>query len=113
MGTTLIASVCSLPRDFRAVGTKSVVTLLREAGYFDHPTEVSVDAIRAYLATKPELIEDWITYSSDKRTTGWYLIDDGTLGYFPGGPQSSYEDIVTACAEFIIRELSDIRRHAG
>ena len=112
--TALIASVCNLPREFRSVGTKSVITLLRETGYFDRHTEVSLDAIQAHLATQPELIDDWIMYSADKRTSsGWYLIEDGTVGYYPGGPESSYEDIVTACAAFIIREVADIRRHAG
>ena len=112
--TALIASVCSLPRDFHSVGTKSVVTLLREAGYFDRHTDVSLDAVRAHLMAKPELVEDWITYSADKRTSsGWYLLEDGTVGYYPAGPKSSYKDIVTACAEFIIWEVADIRRHAG
>lgn len=96
------------------MGTKSVVTLLREARYFDRHTELSEDAIRAHLATNPELVEDYITYSADKRTgSGWYLIEDGTVGYYPCGPEMTHKDIVTACAEFIVRELAAIRRHAG
>lgn len=77
----LIASVCNLPRDFHSVGTKSVITILHEAGYFDHHTQVSVAAVRAHLAKVPELVNDWINYSADKRaSSGWYLNENGTVG---------------------------------
>lgn len=91
-----------------------MITLLHEAGYFDHHTQVSVAAVRAHLAKVPELVNDWINYSADKRaSSGWYLNENGTVGYYPDGPESRYNDIATACAEFIVRELADIHRHDG
>src|SRR5262249_55449466 len=106
MSSDLIASVCNLPRDFRSVRTKSVVALLRASGYFDHHAEVTVDSVRAELAAEPALVRDWLSWSADKRTNaGWYLLEDGTVGYHPDGPQLRFTDSITACAQFIVREL--------
>jgi hypothetical protein len=116
----LAVRLCNLPREFRRVRTKSIVQLLREYGYFEQHGELTREAIVEVLESDPFLIEDWIGYSADKRTSsGWFLLPNGRVGYLGRERhptnillQPVSNDLPSACAEFIIREVEDIRSGA-
>jgi hypothetical protein len=75
------------------------------------PSALTLDAVKSALDEDPRLIGEWELWSQDKRTTGWYLrIEQGShvVGRFPEGDRLIFPDAVTACAEFIIRELQAI-----
>jgi hypothetical protein len=91
----------------------SVVSLVDESGYRDAPTALKVEAVAAYLAQHPALVDAWIGYSEDKRvSSGWYVVaspgERFEVGYYPKGETLYFEDRDRACAEFIVREVRSI-----
>jgi hypothetical protein len=79
------------------------------------------EAVAAELRAHTELIEHWITYSADKRTSrgpylcgrirndsryevGFYDTNQGQLD------QVSYDDAVSACADFLHRQAAFVLR---
>ncbi len=108
----MIEALCRIPLALKAEG-RSVLELVQATGYLDSPTPLSSDALAAYLREHPELIDAWLGYSSDKRTSsGWYLKQPEQqvfeVGFFPNGERRSYTDGVRACADFIARELHEV-----
>ena len=61
-----------------------------------------VPLIEAY----PTLVGEWVAYSDDKRTDGWYLSEQGEIGLV-GEPESreQFDSIPEAVATFVVREL--------
>ncbi len=116
----LVSRICSLPRDFSISRNKSIIQLLKEAGYFGHEDSVTKDNIMEFLVSNPGLIEDWETYSLNKRTsTGWYLLHNKlywTVGFFNVGGKEKEEHFssgLAACAIFIVNELAELAKSTG
>jgi hypothetical protein len=93
--------------------------LLRQTGYFKLYDEVSEAGIREALARHPECVDEWISYSEDKRArSGWYIKQEDDTIYKVGclspeggkNIETTYVDRIDACAVFIKHELEDIRR---
>lgn len=109
----VVADVCEIPvRLIR--GDVSVWKLVDESGYRHSPMILSVEAVSSYLAQHPGLVDAWLGYSADKRTSsGWYIVEKsaGTfeVGDYPKGRREYFTDRDRACAEFIIREVRSIR----
>lgn len=117
--TNTIAKLIHIPRNFRTRGDVSILSLLKETGYFDAYDSISEEDIRAVLHGHAECIEDWLTYSQDKRSDeGWYFQqEDGDgyiVGYSPGRDDQlrQYSVATDACAFFIKHELEDIRQRS-
>ena len=117
----IIQAVCLLPRTLKVASTKSISQLLLESGYFAQPETVTSDAIRAFLRSNLHLIQDWLDYSADKRTsTGWFFTEGPAsgertyfVGYYPGGDRMQYTRIEEACTSFILHEIDQIRANAA
>ncbi len=78
--------------------------------------QVSEKNIQEGLSHHPELVDEWILYSEDKRSgSGFYLTKDATgfytVGYLGGAGknQKTYSERIAACAAFIKQELEEIR----
>jgi hypothetical protein len=109
----LVADICELPVRFKARGDTSVFKLVDESGYRDSPNGLSVAAVSGYLAQHPGLADAWLGYSADKRvSSGWYVVEKGgdtfEVGYYPQGERLSVAGRISACAEFIVREIRAI-----
>jgi hypothetical protein len=109
----VVARICELPVQFKVRRTVSVVQLVNESGYLVAPAALTADAVSMYLRDHPELIEAWLAYSQDKRTSsGWYVTqraaDSFEIGYFPAGERITVAGRASACAEFIVREVRSI-----
>jgi len=113
----ILFDLIHLPRRFNA-GRMSMYELLRQTGYFEMHNQVSESGIRQTLVRHPECIDDWISYSEDKRTSSGSYIkqEDGTrykVGCFSEKSgkaiDTSYIDRTDACAAFIKHEIEDIR----
>jgi hypothetical protein len=80
---------------------------LKITGYTEHrPTLSSADLV-PIIGRDPSLVEEWMSYSEDKRTDGgWYILRDGTIGHL-GRPATKrqFESIHRAVAEYVILEL--------
>lgn len=85
----MIEDVCRLPIDFHVIGTKTLIQLMEDAGYFESPSAVTESAIESCLAKHPEFCDAWIGYSQDRRTDSGWVIDEQKglfmVYYYPNG----------------------------
>lgn len=107
----VVTAVCRLPIDFRR-GNVSATALVRRSGYLAARHEVTVDRLADCLATDPDLVGAWLTWSEDNRSTpAWYIEALGTggfeVGYYDHGrtSQVAFDDRIRACAEYLFRYL--------
>ncbi len=80
---------------------------LVRTSYKEHrPRFCSSDLIPIIKAT-PELAEEWLAYSEDKRTSGgWYLLPKGEIGQVGFiEAQHHFLSLAEAVAEYVVREL--------
>ena len=106
-----------LPRVFRNIMNKSIFGLMEETGYFQVHNKISEEIIEKQLKKYPEYVNEWISYSEDKRgDSGYYIKREGKIyiiGYLDkqGKIQilEKTNNAVKACAIFIIKEVEDIR----
>jgi hypothetical protein len=83
--TDIVEVLIGLPRSFNIAGTKSISSLLTESGYCDYHDRISELLIASALSHKPELINEWLAYSEDKRaSSGWYIKQDKSDAFIVG-----------------------------
>ena len=116
--SSIALRVVKLPRELERREDQSVLSLLRQTGYFENHDQITEDLLREALRSDRHLCHEWLQFSENKRTeSGWYFENRETGGYvvghFPektGGSQwLRYEDPIDGCAAFIKREVEDIR----
>ena len=106
-----------MPSRFYTERNVSIYALLKETGYFELHNEISESNIYEVLIQHPECINQWLSWSEDKRSSsGWYFKQDEDgkyiVGFFPTSKDFNvniYSDKTEACAVFIKREIEDIR----
>jgi hypothetical protein len=95
-----------------------MIALLQTSGYLRCPDAITEELLERTLLAQPELIEEWVLLSLDKRTSeGWYLLRPGTqsagpnweVGYHPRPGRQSFPNAARACAFFVKREVEQIR----
>src|ERR1043165_6939665 len=98
--------VCEIPSEVHRRGDVSVAALVEESGFDHTDTSALRQAIEQQLRARPVLIEDWLGYSADKRSSrGWYFQDHPgpAVAYFESGVGTSREqrftDRAPACSE--------------
>jgi len=110
----VVERVCRLASDFREGGTKkSIVQLLEESGYLQHPDLVTRRAVTSCLREHPEFVDAWSSHSCDQRSSGsWALVNEGRAWYVRsfGGPCLKFWSPVKACTEYVLREVARLRR---
>ena len=110
----IAAKVIGMPRQFSIRGDISIYKILEQSGYFENHVAITASEIRKALRAKPGSIQFWLQYSEDKRTSGgWYFKynDDGSfsIGNLKGEPETLFLDGIDACAEYIKKEIEEIR----
>lgn len=113
MVTDIINKLINIPVKFHELGNKSWNTLLQESGYLENQEEVTADKIEEALSLHSNLINDWIQYSDDNRSTpawGFAKTDKGKyrVAHYPEG--KDFQEMVTfdsfkACAYFIMCKI--------
>jgi hypothetical protein len=87
----------------------SLVAALDRTHYFALRPEFEARDLLPFLQADPELVEEWIRYSEDKRTTGGWRIRQELreVGRFTrqGEEQASFGTVAETVAEFVVREL--------
>ena len=108
------ASVLARLAGERSRSPLSLIDLLKGASYTRFRREVTAHELADYLRRHPELVEEWLRYSEDKRTSdGWYFGTNGRRSWIGqvGPTMPEYFDAPeTACAEYILRELDSMGR---
>jgi hypothetical protein len=81
---------------------------VRRSGYHSVRREITVDRLSDCLATDPDLVDAWLMWSEDNRSTpAWYIesLDTGAfeVGYYDHGrtSQLTFDDRIRACAEYV------------
>lgn len=80
---------------------------LRVTGYADHRASFAAADLQPIIAAQPVLVEQWLSYSEDKRTTGgWYITRDGEIGrVLQPTTRRTFSTIQDAVAEYVVLEL--------
>jgi hypothetical protein len=103
-----VERLCRLPADFYS-GSKSMLQLIAESGIDASPEALTVTTVLAYIADHPDLINQWLLWSANKRvSSGWYFLRQSTgyvVGFRPKGEVLSFAQAAPACAEFVVREV--------
>ena len=108
---TIVSAVCQIPVPYRRPSGKSLHQYVTESGYRDNPEALSVAAVEEFLRKNPALVDEWFLLSEDKRTSGgWYVTeeDDRFVVGQIGGARIEFLDRITACAEFVVREIRTV-----
>jgi hypothetical protein len=104
----IIERICKLPVDFYG-GSKSMIQLVAESGISACLTLLTAANILGYIAAHPDLIEQWLRWSANKRViSGWYFTrqaDGFVVGFHPKGEVLALGEPALACAEFVVREV--------
>ena len=105
----VVRRLCNLPRDHR-MGEKSAYQLVHDVGI--ELQTLSVEPIGAFLRENPELITEWLRWSENKRSSdGYYFLEEKgvyIVGYYPEGVRLDFDNPISACASFIVKEVSSI-----
>ena len=113
---TLIERVCLIPSTLRESGNRSVIDLVRDAGAAERAEALTSARLERFLIDNRPVIEEWLSYSENKRTSsGWYFREvEGVylVGRYPEDAVIRFSDPVAACAAFILREIASIRDQA-
>jgi hypothetical protein len=101
---TPLDRICRLPTDFHR-GSKSAHQLVHEAGI--ERSSLSAASVASVLRSNPTLVDEWLRWSEDQRSTsGYYFLEEQgqyVVGRHPGGEFAAFDDRIAACAEFIVK----------
>lgn len=109
-----LEGICRIGHDSSIRGQGlSLGQLLAETRYGELRGRIDHGSLMQHLVERPELAQQWLMYSEDKRTSGgWYLTTKGPeweVGRLDGGSrpidQSRYGSSAEACASYILLEL--------
>ena len=110
----VLNKIVSIPTLFQSEN-KSVYTLLKESGYYQFPNEIDEAAVKQIIHQYPQIIEMWIQWSENKRTSsGWYICNR-SVAFLSNGvtiKEQIFSDVETACAYFIKTEVEHIREQS-
>lgn len=108
-----IRSVASLASDFYRLGDRSILELIEESGYHTYSDQIYEESIEACLRQNPRLVESWILYSDNQRSSpSWFLAEptsefgkgNWAVCWYATGEQIKtigyYKDQFSACAKF-------------
>jgi hypothetical protein len=108
-----------MPSDFHRLRNRSMLDLLKSAGYVDAHDTITEEQFRAVFEANPDLVQSWIVHSENQRTKyGYYLLPPGVspnrgsewiVGYHPRGTEERFRDGPAACARFVKLEAENLR----
>ena len=71
----VIRNVLEMPSRFHTQRNVSIVELLNQADYPLYRKEIELNDFKIILLKVPNYMIDWLKWSEDKRTHGWYIIE--------------------------------------
>jgi hypothetical protein len=109
VSTSTTASVlCEIPTLLRANSHKSLAKCLEEIRASGAPAVTEQDLV-AVLASRSDLIDAWVAYSEDQRSSdAWYLVPGSpswVVGHRQPRREFEFKEPAAACAAFIARRL--------
>src|ERR1022692_3372743 len=93
----VIASIGRMAPAFYPPPKVSMLTLLKECGYFDRSRDVTIDALQAHFAAHSDDLDAWVLNSYDNRSSpAWYVAQPGgpgdkwVVGHQPGAQRDYF-----------------------
>jgi hypothetical protein len=90
---------------------------LARTNYAAARSHLTAEALLPFIKRHPELMEQWILFSEDKRTDGgWYLTREAEIGSVFENRRTKFSSQEAAVAEYVLRELDfwlGVGRQAG
>jgi hypothetical protein len=112
----VIMKIVTIPGRFEKEN-KSVVTMLGETGYLAVYNEITTDAIAEVIKQQPKLIDDWMQWSDDQRSSEAWVFskkDDAYLVYYYGSTvddeKKDFSTATDACAYYIKMQMERTRK---
>ena len=118
-----ISALCQFPLDYRDKTLNlSPRQLIARSGYPSVATQVTVERMAEFLATRPDLVDVWFRWSEDQRwSPAWWMSEQAPgefrVGYYD--PQAAaepeplvFQNRVRACAEFALGVVVSIDPHS-
>ncbi len=82
-----VERICHIARDFRRPGAESLRALIEASSYRAVRPELDVARIERVVDSDPRLVDDWLGFSEDKRTSGgWAFYADEENGWVVAQP---------------------------
>jgi hypothetical protein len=117
MGSTSVAlSLCSLAVACIAENNRSFNDLCKKIWESSGRSPVTEEALRTVLASRPDLIDSWLAYSDDQRSSdAWYFASkqvaprgsQWVVGKLSGGTPLQFHEPAAACAAFVARTVGE------
>jgi hypothetical protein len=104
-----------MARDLRAQDADSLLALIKARRYRRFRSRLGFAQLKRALAAEPKLIEDWLRYSTAKRTTAGWVLDTGRgddwvvrqPAPLTGEPvDRRHRSALDACADFVLTEFN-------
>jgi len=114
----VVKKIVFIPSRLNDIKNASAYSLLKESGYFEIYNQINEILIMRMLSNSPKVVDDWLQWSENKRTSSGWFINKGESGkyrvaFFPMSknfPLVEYSDVLEACSAFIKREIENIRQ---
>lgn len=109
----IVSEVVDITRKLTLRGNVLICKLIKDSEYFKKYIFISIEKIKKEQKYHPGLIQFWLNYSEDQRTSnGWYLKKDKNVfivGKLSKISEKQFLNDVDACALFIKNEIEEIR----
>ena len=84
----------------------SLKTALQKSNYSEYRKRLGTNHLVPIIKSNPSIVDEWIRYSEDKRTTGGYFLSENIIGSIDLPDfQVKFEEKERQIAEFIFLEL--------
>jgi len=111
MSRQLAEQITTIPERFDAEN-KSTALLLKEAGFPQRRSDLSVEEVEDVFRQSPELTDKWLQRGSEQRLAGGWGIEHEDGAYrvqsFADGQSEIEQDRFRACALFVVRYVDFI-----
>jgi hypothetical protein len=102
-----LLSILKIGRDVSIRGAGiSLRDAIAQSRYKELRSMFTPDALIPLIQTDSHFVEEWVSYSEDKRTSGgWYILESGEIGEVSTGSRFQFPSIQSAVANYVVREL--------
>lgn len=107
MSTDDLTQILKIAKDISFSGKGiSLAEALKRSNYSELRRTLSEEQLISALKTAPHLVQEWIMYSENKRTSGRYYLSNRVIGSLHSKAEKySFESDEETVAKFIILEL--------
>ena len=91
-----------------------VLQALKDRRYRELRKEFDETSLLRVIRSQPALVEEWLAYSADKRSSdGWYVLEEGLVARVGRLDAVQYSAVDEAVAHYVIKELDNADGYRG